>query len=134
MSKEQQNRNGVINPFSEAFLPTWQLWKDFRKEEHQFTYKGVISEQMALKRLVEVSEGDEQKAIRIVEQSCSRGWMDFYKLKQPSNNGTGTTKQPTNGKSTKPTTDNIESKVSAAFADRYGNGETPAGESYLKAV
>ncbi len=133
MKKEEQNRNGVINPFSEAFIPTWQLWKDFRREEHNFTYKGVISEQMALKRLVEVSEGDEQKAIRIVEQSISRTWMDFYALKQPSNNGKSS-KKTTEAKQPKPTTDNYEQRVSAAFNERYGGGETSTGESYLKAV
>lgn len=124
--------NGVINPFSDEFIPKWQLWKDFRKEEHNFTYKGCISEQMALKRLVEVSEGDEQKAERIIEQSISRGWMDFYQLKQPSNNGKSA-KQPSI-KTAKQPTDSIESRVSAAFNQRYGKSEPPAGESYLKAV
>jgi hypothetical protein len=74
----------IQNPFSDKFIDTWDLWKQFRKLEHNFQYKSIISEQMAMKRLVEVSEGDEQKAVRIVEQSISRGWMDFYQLKQPS--------------------------------------------------
>jgi hypothetical protein len=104
----------------------------FRKEEHSFSYKGVISEQMALKRLVEVSEGDEQKAIRIVEQSISRGWMDFYQLKQPSNNGKSSQQQ--SSKQAKPTTDNLTTRVSTAFNDRYGNGGNDASEQHLKAV
>lgn len=131
MKSNQTIPNGVINPFSEAFLPTWDLWKQFRKEEHSFTYKGVISEQMALKRLVEVSEGDEQKAIRIIEQSCSRGWMDFYKLKQPSNNGKSSQRTV---KPEKPTNDNITTRVRSEFDKRYGEGSEPGGESYLKAV
>lgn len=129
MNKNESNRNGVINPFSDVFLPTWQLWKDFRKEEHQFAYKGCISEQMALKRLVEVSEGDEQKAQRIIEQSISRGWMDFYQLKQPSNNGKS--KQPTTGKA-EPIP--FTSKVQSEFNKRYGSGEETGNESHLKAV
>ncbi len=31
MKKEASTHNGVINPFSETFLPTWDLWKQFRK-------------------------------------------------------------------------------------------------------
>jgi hypothetical protein len=111
---------------------TWQLWKDFRKEEHSFSYKGTISEQMALKRLCEVSEGYEDKAVRIIEQSISRGWMDFYKLKQPSNNGTS--KPKSDSAKPKQTTDNIQDRVSAAFNDRYGKWEAPGSEPHLKAV
>lgn len=131
MAKNNSIPNGVVNPFSEAFIPTWELWKMFRKEEHSFTYKGVISEQMALKRLVEVSEGDEQKAIRIIEQSCSRGWMDFYKLKQPSNNGKSTEAKL---RSIKPTTDNIQDRVQSEIDKRYGNGEASGSEYHTKAV
>ncbi len=125
---QKKSYNLVSNPFSDAFLEVWQLWKDYRKQEHNFQYKGVISEQMALKRLVEVSEGDEQKAQRIVEQSISRGWMDFYQLKQPSNNG------KSSNKAAKPTVNSIQSDVSTAFKNRYGGGETPGNSEYLKAV
>lgn len=128
VKKSESIPNGVINPFSELFIPTWDLWKAFRKEEHSFSYKGVISEQMALKRLVTVSEGDEEKAIRIVEQSISRGWMDFYDLKQPNPNGKSSTK------TSKPGTDNIEARVSTAFNDRYGNGQGNGSEQHLKVV
>ncbi len=92
-----KNERMFENPFSETFLPHWQLWKDFRWEEHKFQYKGVISEQMAINRLVEVSEGDEEKAVRIVNQSISRGWMDFYQLKQPSSNGKSSSKKSESG-------------------------------------
>jgi len=120
----------VINPFSDSFLEKWELWKAFRWEEHKFKYKGVISEQMALKRLCEVSEGDEEKASRIIDQSISRGWMDFYQLKQPS----------VNGKSTKQSTTKTEPPVSVReqsvkeFMSRNGGGGQPANSDHLKAV
>ena len=88
---------------------------------------------MALKRLVEVSEGNEQKAVRIVEQSISRGWMDFYQLKQPSNNGksgkksSSTTKQAASGST-------LRERVQAEFNRRNGTGQQGGDESYLKAV
>jgi hypothetical protein len=117
------------NPFSVKFLETWQLWKDFRMEEHSFKYKGVISEQMAINRLVEVAEGDEEKAVRIVNQSISRGWMDFYQLKQHSNNGKS--KQSTTKNESKPS---LREQAAEEFMRRNGGGEQPGDNDYLKAV
>ena len=125
----KQTNRIFTNPFSEAFLPTWQLWKDFRKEEHNFQYKGVISEQMAVNRLVEVSEGDEDKAVRIINQSISRGWMDFYQLKQPSVNGT---KQSTSKKSTE--RPDLRQQAADEFNRRNGEGRRSADGTHLKAV
>lgn len=129
MKKDKQ----LVNPFSESFLSTWDLWKDFRKEEHNFSYKGVISEQMALKRLVEVSEGDEQIAQRIIEQSISRGWMDFYKLKQPSSNGKSAAKGRQSGSSAEPE-QTITDKFKEAFKRNNGGGEQTGTGDHLKAV
>lgn len=122
----------LINPFTDAFLPTWDLWKDFRKEEHNFAYKGVISEQMALKRLVEVSEGDEEKAVRIVEQSISRGWMDFYKLKQPSNDGASSKKSKQS--TPKQPEQSLREQAANEFMRRNGGGEQSGDGTHLKAV
>ena len=121
------------NPFSENFLSTWYLWKEFRKEEHGFQYKGVISEQMAINRLVEVSEGEEEKAVRIVHQSISRGWMDFYQLKQPSVNGKSAEKQSASKKSAEPTPSVREQAVTELMS-RNGNGGQQANSDHLKAV
>lgn len=118
------------NPFSENFMETWNLWKDFRKEEHDFKYKGLISEQMAINRLVEVSEGDEEKAVRIVKQSISRGWMDFYQLKQPSTNGKSkqsSAKGEQNGSS-------LREQAINEFMRRNGSGEQQGDNTHLKAV
>lgn len=81
----------IINPFSERFLETWDIWKGFRAEYDKFKYKGVFSEQMALKKLSELSGGIEDVAVAIIEQSISRQWTGFYQLKNVSN---GATKQP----------------------------------------
>lgn len=128
--KEQRQ---LVNPFSDVFWPSWNLWKDFRWEEHKFKYKGVISEQMALKRLVEVSEGEEEKAVRIIEQSISRGWMDFYKLKQPSNNGKSAAKKSTPKPAAKTAADRV-SDVQAELARRNEKRGQPGSGDYLKAV
>lgn len=123
----------VVNPFSEAFEPTWKLWKDFRWDEHKFKYKGVISEQMALKRLVTLTEGDEEKAIRIIEQSISRGWMDFYELKQPNPNGRTRKKTSAKNGEQQPAGD-LRSRVQAAINTKFGDGGQESDNSHLKAV
>lgn len=90
MTKKSLPQN-IINPFSERFLETWDIWKGFRAEYDKFKYKGVFSEQMALKKLSELSGGIEDVAVAIIEQSISRQWTGFYQLKNVSN---GATKQP----------------------------------------
>ena len=81
----------IINPFSDKFLETWDIWKGFRSEYDKFKYKGVFSEQMALKKLSELSNGVEETAVAIIEQSISRQWTGFYQLKNVTN---GAAKQP----------------------------------------
>lgn len=93
---EKGNKKEIIYPFdSIAFLERWAMWKQYKKDQHNFTYKGIVSEQAALKRLSELSQANEQTALKIIEQSISNGWQGFFILKP---NGTGTTKN--NGAST----------------------------------
>lgn len=121
----------VINPFSEAFLETWDLWKTYMLESHQFKYRGVISEQMALKRVVDVSEGDEQKAIRIVHQSISREWKDFFELRQPSVNGKSKSKKQSADNSS---AESLRERVVRATNKKFGDGESSGDGTHLKAV
>jgi hypothetical protein len=72
----------VILPFeSEEFLNYWTMWKDFKKKQFKFTYATPHSEQAALKDLVKLSNGDEQIALQIIEQSLAKGWKGFFALK-----------------------------------------------------
>lgn len=72
------------SPFSEAFDEIWELWKMWRWEEHHFAYKNPITEQAALNSLVDLAEGDEEHAKRLVNTSISRGWRGFYKQHNPA--------------------------------------------------
>ena len=70
----------IIYPFdSEKFMKFWDLWKQYKKEQFKFVYK-PIGEQGALKNLSELSKGNEKKALRIIEQSISKGWKGFFDL------------------------------------------------------
>ena len=122
---------GVINPFSDKFIGTWDLWKLWRLEFDKFKYKGVISEQMALKHLVELSEGDEEKAIKIVEQSIGREWSGFYPLKSGHGKSKSKTGSTSNGAAEK---GDIRSRVQAAVNAKFGGGKQEGGSDHLKAV
>lgn len=79
----------IIYPFTtDRFLQSWDMWKQFKKEQFRFSYKGIISEQAALIRLSELAHNNEETAIQIINQSISNGWRGLFELKQ-----NGTTKQ-----------------------------------------
>lgn len=76
----------LIFPFdSENFKQQWEIWKKFKEEEFRFRFKGLISEQAALKGLSDLANGDEQMAIDIIHQSISNGWQGFFELKNKTN-------------------------------------------------
>jgi hypothetical protein len=75
----------IKNPFSENFLPRWEEWKAFKKEQFRFTYK-PIGEQGALDELYGLSAGNEVFAAAIIKQSIANGWRGLFDLKN-NNNG-----------------------------------------------
>lgn len=76
----------IAFPFeSEIFKKYWSLWIDFKKEQFNFTYKSNISIQAALNELVRLSNGKEDIAVKIIEQSIAKGWQGFFQLKNESN-------------------------------------------------
>lgn len=129
----------IILPFGEKFIDVWNLWKDYKKETFGFVYKGVYSEQMTLRTLTELSDGDEDKAIRIIEQSIMRQWQGLFPLHIPStkNNGERTKKQPKQPSKPKEQTGSsstFREGVQAEFNKRFGGGKQDGDEPYLKAV
>lgn len=126
MKKEPPKQ--LKNPFSENFEKTWELWKEYKKEAFGFEYKSVITEQMGLKHLVDLSDGEEEKAVKIVEQSIRRQWQGFFPLKETTH---GTKQSGTkNGKSSV----GFREEVKQRFNSRYGNREQAGDEPHLKAV
>lgn len=81
-----QTPQGVIYPFdSEKFIEFWNLWKHYKKQEHRFTFKSASSEQVALKKLGKLAQGNEQMALNIIEESIANGWKGFFKLDKNGN-------------------------------------------------
>jgi len=92
-NKDKEPEPDLIFPFdTPTFLKNWELWKQYKKEQHKFTYKH-ISEQAALKSISNLSNGNEEKAIQIIHQSINNGWKGFFELKNNSN-GNNKTQRP----------------------------------------
>jgi len=84
--KKEKKIKEIAFPFnSDVFKKYWSLWLEFKKEQFNFTYKSNISIQSALNELVRLSNGQEQIAIKIIEQSMAKGWQGFFQLKNESN-------------------------------------------------
>lgn len=68
--------------FNTDFIESyWELWKEYRKEQHGFEYKST-SERFALKKLYSLSEGRTDKAEKIIEQSIENGWKGLFKVQE----------------------------------------------------
>jgi len=87
--KENKEEETLFMPFdSEEFSKMWENWKGYKKDQFKFEYKTKISEQAALKELSEISNSNEQIAMKIILQSISKGWKGLFELKT-NLNGTG---------------------------------------------
>ncbi len=79
--------DSVINlPFnSKRFSNAWSLWKGYKKKDFRFSFKSAISESTALSKLHKMSEGNEENALLIIEQSVANGWKGFFELSKSQN-------------------------------------------------
>lgn len=69
-------------PFkSIEFLDSWRDWEEYKFLEFKFKYKSKHSVKAALKKLYRLSEGNEKKAIEIIEESMANGWKGLFALK-----------------------------------------------------
>lgn len=115
-SGEKFTGREVVNPFSDDFKDKWDIWLMYKKEVHNFQYRSAISEQAALNQLVDLSEGDEDHAARILNQSMANNWKGLFKVHNPKKDkkdGKSTTETTTNGKAT-------ANDLRAAFVKRNG--------------
>jgi hypothetical protein len=65
----------------ETFINQWQVWKDYKKDEHRFTYKTTRSEQTALENLYSDAGGNLAVAIQIIKKSIGNGYKGLFPLK-----------------------------------------------------
>lgn len=76
----------IVLPFdSENFRSAWAAWKEYKRSDKKFSYKSPLSEQIALKRLSEISGNIEIKALEIIETSIANGWQGLFEIKTKKN-------------------------------------------------
>ncbi len=109
-----------VNPFSDAFLPIWELWKEYKLLTFRFKYATPMSEQAAVNELVELSDGDEATAEKVIRQSMSNQWRGLFKLKTLKAIEGGKSKQ---GYSSKETRESVNDALNERFAKRGPAGD-----------
>ena len=82
MKMKNEKDNEIVNPFSDSFLPLWDRWLQYKRDEYSFRYRSASSQQTALNGLHKLANGDEEIAIKIMEQSVINGWKGFFALKK----------------------------------------------------
>lgn len=83
-TSNSEKKHQFVNPFTENFIPHWEEWKYYKKEQHRFTYKPA-GEMAAIRRLVKLSRGNEAIAIQMLEEASGNGWKGFFELKTSPN-------------------------------------------------
>ncbi len=84
-SKKSAKESNIILPWpTKEFASAWDAWKEYKRTQWSFTYKGDSTEQAALTALNTLAT-DEATAIKIIHQSIANGWKGFFELKQGNN-------------------------------------------------
>jgi hypothetical protein len=80
-AKVKESDEPLVYPFTdELFLNRWEAWKKYKKEQFKFQYKHS-GEQAALKNVGELSRGNMEVALAIIQQSMAHGWKGLFELK-----------------------------------------------------
>ena len=87
--KKERNEEKPTMP--EDFIEIWEEWKEYRKAKRFKSYAGLKWEQMAVDKLLELSNKKPTIAKLILKQTYENSYQGFFPLKQNSNGITNTT-------------------------------------------
>ena len=96
-SIDNNKENIIKESFSdrqEMWLEIINLWLDYKKKEHKFSYKSDVSFKAFVRNLKKLSDEDVYKAKEIILQSISNGWSGIFALKEDKRNGGGNEHNP----------------------------------------
>ncbi|WP_407324046.1 DUF1376 domain-containing protein [Tenacibaculum maritimum] len=95
---KEEDKIEIQLPFqNKIFEAQWNLFKVFRKKQHKFTFVSVESENRKLTELKNLSNNNQEVAIKIIQQSIDNGWKGLFELKQSKNgksNNSSSEKEP----------------------------------------
>ena len=85
-------------PFvSKEFEKIWFDWKDYKEKQFKFTYRTTQSELATLQELKNLSNGQEDQAIKIINQSMANGWKGLFNLKEDAKGTSNNQRKLTKG-------------------------------------
>ena len=71
--------NPVVLPWdTDTFAEAWDQWKEYKRVEHRFSFKGSMSEQTSLHQLSNLAGGSEATAIAIIGHSIANGYKGLF--------------------------------------------------------
>lgn len=75
----EAEKKAIVMPFEgHEFAQAWEAWKTYKKQQHNFTFKGDDTEQTALHHLKNISDSNEAAAIHIIGRSIANGWKGLF--------------------------------------------------------
>jgi len=101
----------------EEFFPIWQDWIDYRKARKLKPYAGAKYEQIAVNKLLELSNKDPVTAKKILEQTYQNNYQGFFELKENYGKPISNTGTNENNTSSRQATFNIREASERLAAD-----------------
>lgn len=86
--KKERSEEQLIMP--DDFIEIWEEWKEYRKAKRFKSYAGLKWEQMAVDKLLELSNKNPTIAKLILKQTYENSYQGFFPLKQNTNGITNT--------------------------------------------
>ena len=103
--KKERSEEKLLMP--DDFIEIWEEWKEYRKAKRFKSYAGLKWEQMAVDKLLELSDKNPTIAKLILKQTYENSYQGFFPLKQNTNGITNTSN--TGFSTSKPSTNNSNS-------------------------
>ena len=82
---KDDNINVLVYPNSE-FEKIWKGWIEYKKSEHKEKFKSTKTEQTAINKLIELSNGDSECAAKIINHSIANRYKGLFALSQNKSN------------------------------------------------
>jgi uncharacterized protein YdaU (DUF1376 family) len=111
MSLHMENGNDNSNSSLGSIEEYWEKWKNYKKAEFGFEFKGPDSESTSKTELLNLCENSIEEAIDIIDYSIAQGYKGFVKRKDKKNG------KP--GKQTGATVSGIANAVAKTFASDF---------------
>lgn len=85
--KVKKEKVELVYPFeTDSFKKYFNVWKQYKQDQHRFKFKSLATEQALLKQIAK-EYTTEYEIIEAIEFSMANGYKGIYKPQKPQNNG-----------------------------------------------